>query len=67
MWNHLKVAPPLQQVHLVQPLVLDLLMPDVLANDGFVSSHRRDEVPTSPQVTPDTPEVTGSSTPRFHR
>src|SRR5258707_4789692 len=48
--SHLKVASRVHQVHLIQPLVLYLLMTDVLANDRFVPPHRRDEVPSRPQV-----------------
>lgn len=40
------------EAELIQPLVLLLLVPDVLADHGFIAADRRDEVPAGPEVLP---------------
>src|ERR1700742_529970 len=37
---------------LIQSLVLFLLLPDVLSDDRLITPHRRDEVPSCPEVLP---------------
>ena len=47
------MAPPLQQLQLIEPLVLLLLMTDVRPDHLFVSTDGRDEVPPRPEMLPD--------------
>ena len=52
--SHLKVAVLLlPETELVDPPVLRLLMPDVLADSYFVPTYGRYEVATCPEVLPD--------------
>lgn len=52
--GHLQVADQLQRLSWSESLVFLLLVSDVLMDGCLVPTHRRDDIPTRPEVRPDT-------------
>jgi len=48
--RHLKVAELFEHIQLFESLVFLFVLPNVFANSLFVSTHRRDKIPSGPKA-----------------